>query len=54
MTCKVINTAGDVVREDSIQVVGPGFTESAAIERSIELLYDQFTQRILQTDPVKR
>lgn len=48
LSFKAINQAGDVVRGDSFRVVGPGFSENAALERGIELLSDQFYERILK------
>lgn len=48
LNCKVINQAGDVTGSNSFRVLGPGFSESAAIERGIELLTPQFSDRILK------
>ena len=48
LSCKVINHDGDVTGSDSFRIVGPGFSNEAALERAIELLAEQFTQRILK------
>ena len=34
-------------KSDSIRVVGPGFSENAAMEHAIELLSERFSERIL-------
>ena len=49
LSCKVINQVGEVVKNDTFRVVGPGFSESAALERATELLATQFSERILRT-----
>jgi len=49
LNCKVVNQAGDVTGGNSFRVLGPGFSESAAIERGIELLSAQFSDRILKS-----
>jgi len=48
VSCKVINHDGDVTGSDSFRVVGPGFSNDAALERGLELLAAQFTQRVLK------
>lgn len=46
---KVINKNGDIVRSDSISVVGPGFSEDAALERGLEILSEKYSGRILKS-----
>ena len=48
LSCKVVNRDGDLTGSDSFRVVGPGFSNDAALERGIEILAQQFTQRILK------
>jgi hypothetical protein len=45
---KVFNSNGDAVRSDSINTVGPGFSEDAALERGLEILIEKYSDRILQ------
>lgn len=49
LSYKVVNQSGDVVKSDSFQVIGPGFSESAALERAVQILADQFSNRALKT-----
>jgi hypothetical protein len=42
------NQAADLVKTDSLRAVGPGFTESAAIERGIEIISEQLLNRVLK------
>lgn len=44
---KVINTQNNVVKSDSIRVIGPGFSEEAALERGLEIIKEQYSDRIL-------
>lgn len=48
LSYEVINHDGDVTSSGSFRVVGPGFSNDAALERGVELLAEQFTQRILK------
>ena len=48
LSYKVINQLGNVEKEDSFQVVGPGFSESGALERAVHILADQFSGRVLR------
>jgi hypothetical protein len=48
-TFKVINNKGDIVKSDSIKVVGPGFSEDAALERGLEILVERYSDRILKS-----
>ena len=46
---KVINKKGDIIRSDSISVIGPGFSEDAALERGLEMLAEKYSDRIFKT-----
>lgn len=46
---KVISNNGDIVRSDNIRVIGPGFSEEAALERGLEILSETYSDRILRT-----
>ena len=46
---KVIGKNGDVIRADSINVTGPGFSEDTAIERGLEILAEKYADRIFQS-----
>jgi len=46
---KIINKNAEVVKSDSISVIGPGFTEDAAIERGLEILSEKYIDRILKS-----
>lgn len=46
---KVINKKGDIIKSDSISVIGPGFSEDAALERGIEILTEKYSDRIFKT-----
>lgn len=46
---KVINKNGDIIRSDSISVIGPGFSEDAALERGLEILSEKYSERILKS-----
>lgn len=48
-TYKVINKNAEIVKTDSIHVIGPGFSEDAAIQRGLEILSEQYSDRILKT-----
>lgn len=45
---KIINKNAEVVKSDSIGVIGPGFSEDAAIERGLEILSEKYSDRILK------
>ena len=45
---KVINKNGNVVKSDSISIIGPGFSEDAALERGLEILSAKYSDRILE------
>ncbi len=45
---KVFDKNGDAVRSDSINAVGPGFSEDAALERGLEILTEKYSDRILK------
>lgn len=45
---KVINKKGEIIRSDSISVIGPGFSEDAALERGLEMLAEKYSDRILK------
>jgi hypothetical protein len=38
LSYKVVNQSGNVIKSDSFQVTGPGFSESAALERAVQIL----------------
>lgn len=46
---KLIGKNGDLVRTDSINVVGPGFSEETAIERGLEILSEKYADRIFES-----
>lgn len=46
---KVINKKGDIIKSDSISVVGPGFSEDAALERGLEILSEKNSERIFKS-----
>ncbi len=46
---KVINKKGDIIRSDGISVIGPAFSEDAALERGIEILTEKYSDRIFKT-----
>lgn len=45
---KIINKNAEVVKSESIRVVGPGFTNDSALERGLEILSEQYSDRILK------
>ena len=49
LSYKVVDQSGNVVKSDSFPAIGPGFSESAALERAVELLANQFSERVLKT-----
>jgi hypothetical protein len=49
LTYKVINKKGDIVKSDSINVVGPGFSEDAALERGLEMIAERYSERIMKS-----
>jgi hypothetical protein len=49
LTYKVANHLGQIVENDSFEVVGPGFSESSAAERAVENLATQFRDRTKTT-----
>jgi len=46
---KVINKNGDIVKSDSVNVVGPGFSEDAALERGLEMIGERYSDRIIKS-----
>ena len=46
---KIINKNTEVVKSDSISVIGPGFSEDTAIQRGLEILSEKYSDRILKT-----
>jgi hypothetical protein len=46
---KVINKKGDIAKSDSINVIGPGFSEDAALERGLEMLAERHSDRIIKS-----
>ncbi len=49
LTYKIINKNAETIKSDSIRVIGPGFSEDAAIERGLEILSEQYSERILKS-----
>jgi hypothetical protein len=49
LSYKVFNRSGDIAQDDSFQVIGPGFSESAALERAVQILANQFSGRMPST-----
>jgi hypothetical protein len=49
LSYKIINKNAEVIKSDSIRVIGPGFSEDAAIERGLEMLSEQYSERILKS-----
>ena len=45
---KVIGKKGNMIRSDSISVTGPGFSKDAALERSLEMLAEKYSDRIIK------
>lgn len=45
---KVFDKNGDAVRSDSINAVGPGVSEDAALDRGLEILIGKYSDRILK------
>ncbi len=45
---KIINKNAEIVRSDNISVIGPGFSEDAALERGLEILAEKYSDRILK------
>ncbi len=45
---KIINKKSEVVKSESIRVVGPGFSNDSALERGLEILSEQYSDRILK------
>lgn len=45
---KVINKNGNIIKIDSISVIGPGFSEDAAMKRGLEMLSEKYSERILK------
>jgi len=46
---KSFNKDGGIVRNETLNVVGPGFSESTALKRGIELLAERYSDKILQS-----
>jgi hypothetical protein len=45
---KIINNKAEVVKSDTLRVVGPGFSHDAALERGLEILSETHGERILK------
>lgn len=48
LNVKLVNHSGVVVQSDMLRSVGPGFSESAALEHAAEALAAQFQERLLK------
>ena len=46
---KVINKNAQVVESNSISVIGPGFSEDRALERGLEILCEEYSNRIMRS-----
>lgn len=46
---KVINKNSDIIKSDSISVIGPGFSEDVALERGLEMLTEKYSNRIFKS-----
>jgi hypothetical protein len=46
---KIINKNAEVIRSDNISVIGPGFSEDAALQRGLEMLSEKYSNRIFKT-----
>lgn len=46
---KVINKNAQVVESDNISVIGPGFSEGRALERGLEILCEEYSDRIMRS-----
>lgn len=44
---KTISKNSEIIKSDSINVVGPGFTKDSALRRGLEILSDQYSTKIL-------
>jgi hypothetical protein len=45
---KIINKNAEIIRSDSLNVTGPGFSEDTALERGLEILSETYSDRILK------
>lgn len=45
---KVINKEAEVIKADTVSVIGPGFSQEAALERGLEILSERYSQRIFK------
>lgn len=43
---KVVSKKGNIIKSDSISVIGSGFSNDAALERGLEILAEKYTHRI--------
>jgi len=41
--------AEEIIKSDSISVIGPGFSEDAALKRGLEMLTEKYSDRIFKT-----
>lgn len=46
---KVVGKKGDIVKSDIISIIGPGFSNDAALERGLEILAEKYTDRIFSS-----
>jgi len=46
---KVVGKKGDIVKSDIISIIGPGFSNDAALERGLEILAEKYTDRIFRS-----
>lgn len=50
LSYKVISKKGNVVKVDDINIIGPGFSQSKALERGLELIAEKYSQRIIRSE----
>lgn len=48
-TYKIINKKGEILKSDNINVVGPGFSEEAALLRGLEMIAEKYSETILKS-----
>ncbi len=44
---KTLNKNAEIIKSDTVSVIGPGFSENAALGRGLEILAEQYSDKIL-------
>jgi hypothetical protein len=47
---KVIDKKSNIVNVDSINIIGPGFSQNAALKRGLELIAENYRERIIRSN----